>query len=78
MESTPERRHLQQQNLYLVSCILKRRTRAAAVFNAAVELLDRTVEQGEGERIVLRTDEASCTYRQLHRSTASPTCCAAT
>jgi len=33
--------------------------------NAAVELLDRNVEQGNGERIALRTDDAVCTYRQL-------------
>ncbi len=33
--------------------------------NAAVELLDRMVEQGNGERIALRTDDASCTYLQL-------------
>lgn len=33
--------------------------------NAAVELLDRNIEQGYGERIVLRTDDAQCSYRQL-------------
>ena len=33
--------------------------------NAAVELLDRNVEEGNAERIVLRTDDAACTYRQL-------------
>ena len=33
--------------------------------NAAVELLDRSIEQGYGERIVLRTDDAQCSYRQL-------------
>ena len=33
--------------------------------NAAVELLDRRVEQGDGERIALRNDDATCTYRQL-------------
>jgi 2-aminobenzoate-CoA ligase len=33
--------------------------------NAAVELLDATVDAGHGERIALRTDDAACTYRQL-------------
>src|SRR3990170_3477752 len=33
--------------------------------NAAVELLDRMIEKGNGERIALRTDDAVCTYRQL-------------
>ena len=33
--------------------------------NAAVELLDRRVEDGDGERIALRTDDAVCSYRQL-------------
>ena len=33
--------------------------------NAAVELLDRHVEDGNGERIVLRTDDGVCSYRQL-------------
>ncbi len=33
--------------------------------NCAVELLDRMVERGCGERIALITPEASCTYRQL-------------
>ncbi len=33
--------------------------------NATVELLDRHVEAGDGERIALRTDDATCTYRQL-------------
>ena len=33
--------------------------------NATVELLDRNVDQGYGERIALRTDDAVCTYRQL-------------
>ena len=33
--------------------------------NAAVELLDRWVGAGHGERIALRTDAATCTYRQL-------------
>jgi 2-aminobenzoate-CoA ligase len=33
--------------------------------NAAVALLDATVAAGDGERIVLRTDDAVCTYRQL-------------
>ena len=33
--------------------------------NATVELLDRHVEAGHGERIALRTDDATCTYRQL-------------
>jgi 2-aminobenzoate-CoA ligase len=33
--------------------------------NATVELLDRHVEAGDGDRIALRTDDASCTYRQL-------------
>ena len=33
--------------------------------NATVELLDRNVDQGYGDRVVLRTDSAVCTYRQL-------------
>ncbi len=33
--------------------------------NCAVELLDRMVESDHGERIVLRTPDAECTYRQL-------------
>jgi 2-aminobenzoate-CoA ligase len=33
--------------------------------NCAVELLDATVAAGHGERVVLRTDDAHCTYRQL-------------
>ncbi|RPH46208.1 MAG: 2-aminobenzoate-CoA ligase [Burkholderiales bacterium] len=33
--------------------------------NCAVELLDATVRAGHGERIALRTDAATCTYRQL-------------
>jgi 2-aminobenzoate-CoA ligase len=33
--------------------------------NAAVELLDATVAAGHGDRVALRTDAASCTYRQL-------------
>ncbi len=33
--------------------------------NCAVELLDRMVADGHGERIALRTPEAACTYRQL-------------
>ena len=33
--------------------------------NATAELLDRTVADGHGERIVLRTEDAVCTYRQL-------------
>ena len=33
--------------------------------NCAVELLDRMVERGCGERVALITAEASCTYRQL-------------
>ena len=33
--------------------------------NCAVELLDRMVAEGHGERIALRTPEAECTYRQL-------------
>ena len=33
--------------------------------NCAVELLDRMVANGHGERIALRTPEGACTYRQL-------------
>lgn len=33
--------------------------------NCAVELLDRMVAEGHGERVALRTPEAECTYRQL-------------
>ena len=33
--------------------------------NCAVELLDRRVTEGHGERIALRTPEAACSYRQL-------------
>jgi 2-aminobenzoate-CoA ligase len=33
--------------------------------NAAVALVDGAVAAGHGDRIALRTDEASCTYRQL-------------
>ena len=33
--------------------------------NCAVELLDRMVAGGHGERIALRTPDAACTYRQL-------------
>jgi len=34
--------------------------------NAAVELLDRMVERGFGDAIVLRTDAAACTWYQLY------------
>jgi 2-aminobenzoate-CoA ligase len=34
-------------------------------FNAAVELLDRMVDSGHADRIALRNDAATCTYRQL-------------
>jgi 2-aminobenzoate-CoA ligase len=33
--------------------------------NCAVELLDKMVDKGYGERIALRTPEGKCTYRQL-------------
>jgi 2-aminobenzoate-CoA ligase len=39
--------------------------RYPARLNAAVALLDATIAAGHGERIALRTDAASCTYRQL-------------
>jgi 2-aminobenzoate-CoA ligase len=39
--------------------------RYPARLNAAVELIDRIVDRGHGERIALRNDEAVCTYRQL-------------
>ena len=39
--------------------------RYPARLNAAVELLDATVDAGHGERVALRTDAATCTYRQL-------------
>ena len=39
--------------------------RYPARLNAAVELLDATVAAGHGERVALRTDAATCTYRQL-------------
>lgn len=36
-----------------------------ARMNAAVELLDRMVEQGHGDAVALRNDDAHCTYYQL-------------
>ena len=39
--------------------------RHPARLNAAVELLDATIDAGHGERVALRTDAAACTYRQL-------------
>jgi 2-aminobenzoate-CoA ligase len=33
--------------------------------NAAAELLDRAVSEGDGDRIALRNDDAVCTYAQL-------------
>ena len=40
-------------------------TRYPERLNATAELLDRWIENGRGDAIALRTDEASCTYRQL-------------
>ncbi len=40
-------------------------TRYPERLNAAVELLDRMVENGFGDAIALRTDAAACTYYQL-------------
>lgn len=39
--------------------------RYPARLNAAAELLDATIAAGNGDRVALRTDAASCTYLQL-------------
>jgi 2-aminobenzoate-CoA ligase len=59
------RDHLPRKELQPDLIFDRPEVRYAERLNAAVELLDRNVEQGNGDRIVLRTDDAVCTYRQL-------------
>ena len=59
------RDHLPRKELQPDLIFDRREVRYPDRLNAAVELLDRNVEEGNGERIVLRTDDATCTYRQL-------------
>jgi 2-aminobenzoate-CoA ligase len=59
------RDHLPRRELQPDLLFNRPEVRYAERLNAAVELLDRQVEGGNGERIVLRTDAAVCTYRQL-------------
>ena len=59
------RDHLPSKELQPDLLFNRREVRYPERLNAAVELLDRHVEQGNGDRVVLRTDDAVCTYRQL-------------
>ena len=59
------RDHLPRKELQPDLIFDRREVRYPDRLNAAVELLDRNVEESNGERIVLRTDDATCTYRQL-------------
>ncbi len=59
------RDHLPSKELQPDFLLERQEVRYPDRLNAAVELLDRNIEQGYGERIVLRTDDAQCSYRQL-------------